>query len=374
MSRIRTQIISAGSGSVLYQGSSTTRQNDSESTSWHRCTDEFGVRDGAFAANHVFVKGSVSGRSPPAGLPYRQAQGWVPSYFRNPTGTFVSHLPVPGLPDLAQSAVHVAAATNPSKPLVDIPVSILELGDLPQLVRRFYGHAFQRIADLNMRYEFGVKPAVSDFLKLLEFKKAHDQQMKLLSKLRRGVVVRKAFVFAGTAEAYSGQTITVHSSPTEFACSVTKTYTRTSVQRWGYMSWTPDIPRFNTVAGSEADATFLAKRILLGLTLDPSTAWEALPWSWLADWFSNMGDWIASKRSLIPVTGGSPSICTTYRTTVEYIPRPNQWCSALTTGYQASLVTKVRDKASASLPSANLPLLTGRQVGILSSLAALRSR
>lgn len=378
MARQRTQVISAGSGSVRYQGNSVVRIDDSESTSWHRCTDEFRVRDGSLSVNHISNSGSVNGRSPPAGIPYRQAAGWVPNYFRNPTGTFISHLPVSGIPGLAESAVHVVNATNPSKPLVDIPVSIAELADLPRIVRDTYGHILKRIvkgaAKENLRYEFAIKPAVGDFIKLLEFKKAHDQQMKLLSKLRQGSVVRKAFIAAGTAESYSGSVITVHSAPSEFICSVTRGWTRTSVQRWGYVSWTPNIPEFNKLIGSEADATFQAKKILLGLTIDASTAWELLPWSWLADWFSNMGDWIASKRSLIPVSAGYPSICTTYRTTVEWIPRPNQWCSNLTSGYQTSLVTKVRDKASASLPSANLPLLTGRQIGILTSLAVSRFR
>lgn len=378
MSRQRTQVLSNGSGTAKYQGNSITRLNESESTSWHRCTDEFHVRDGAFTATHISTSGTVNGRNPPAGVPYREANNWVPTYFRNPTGTFISHLPVPDIPGLAESAVHVVAATNPSAPLVDLPVSILELVELPHLIRETYGHILKRIvkgaAKENLRYEYAIKPAVSDFVKLLEFKKAHDQQMKLLSKLRQGSVIRKAFVASGNAESYSGSVVTVHSAPSELICSVTRGWTRTSVQRWGYVLWTPDLPKFNRLIGSEADAIFQAKRILLGLTVDASTAWELLPWSWLADWFANMGEWISTKRSLIPVTAGYPSICTTSRTTVEWIPRPGQWCSNLTNGYQTTLVTKTRSKASASLPSANLPLLTGRQVGILTSLAVQRFR
>lgn len=39
---------------------------------------------------------------------------------------------------------------------------------------------------------------------------------------------------------------------------------------------------------------FNTKRLIYGLTLNAETAWNLLPWSWMADWFANIGDNIAS--------------------------------------------------------------------------------
>lgn len=41
---------------------------------------------------------------------------------------------------------------------------------------------------------------------------------------------------------------------------------------------------------SKASAAAIDARYLLGLDLSPSTIWNVLPWSWLADWFVNVGD------------------------------------------------------------------------------------
>lgn len=42
---------------------------------------------------------------------------------------------------------------------------------------------------------------------------------------------------------------------------------------------------------------FNTKRLIYGLTLNAETAWNLLPWSWMADWFTNIGDNIASMDS-----------------------------------------------------------------------------
>lgn len=42
---------------------------------------------------------------------------------------------------------------------------------------------------------------------------------------------------------------------------------------------------------------FNTKRLIYGLTLNAETAWNLLPWSWMADWFANIGDNIASMDS-----------------------------------------------------------------------------
>jgi len=42
------------------------------------------------------------------------------------------------------------------------------------------------------------------------------------------------------------------------------------------------------------DRHALEAKKLLGLTLTPDTLWNAAPWSWAVDWFSNTGDVISN--------------------------------------------------------------------------------
>jgi hypothetical protein len=217
---------------------------------------------------------------------------------------------------------------------------------------------------------------VSDFMKLLDFKSSVDKASKILSSFGNGPQVRKATVFSGSHQALPGTISVVQSSPSELTMSARHISTTTSVKVWGYVTWTPSIPDFGkSVLGDPESARLLAKRIALGLTLDASVAWELLPWSWLIDWFSNVGDYISSSRSLIPVRPNLPAICTTTRT-VQLFCNTNNAANIQHGKFQftRTRITKQRVRASSVYPSADLPLLSGRQVGILLSLAALRSR
>lgn len=364
-----------GGGFAIYRGFSTTRTDNSESKRVDQCTDEFGAHDGAFNAEHVFMTGSVNGTFPPGGTPSRTYSNWVPSGLRVTAGTGVSHLTIPGLPLITDAAVKALSVTNPSRPAVDLPIAILELKDLPDLVRDFGRGLLKRFADGNLRYQFAVKPMLSDLKKLLNFVESIDKQQQILDGFGKGAVIRKATIFRGSAQTSPNTISVVHSSPSELQMSARNVLNTTNVHRWGYVLWTPDVPKFSQITGDKEYARRLARDIALGLTLDASTAWELMPWSWLVDWFSNMGDWIASKRSLIPVYPGTPSICTEWRSQQVWSNTNNAaGIKHDTFTFVRNSITKRREKASAFFPSASLPLLTVRQTGILSSLAVLRSR
>ena len=376
MARIRTSRSGRQEGLGEYQGHSVYRSDISENSQLDTVTDEFGVRNGFFGVDHVYSTGAMTGRWPPTGVPFRQYTAWVPSYFRNPAVNSVPHLNVPGLPSFSDTAVRVLSATNPSKASVDLPVAIAELRELPDLVRKFGRGILRQIADGNLRYQFGVKPMVSDFCKLLDFKKSVDKQVQILQGFGKGPQVRKATVFTGSVVQEPGTILVVHSAPSELQMSCRLVSHTTTVQRWGYVTWTPTVPDFRQAfLGDPASAYALARKIALGLTLDASTAWELLPWSWLVDWFSNMGEYIDSHRSLIPVAPDTPAVCTTTKS-VQFYSNTNNAAGIPWDTFHFTRVrtTKQRMRASALFPSASLPLLTGRQTGILSSLAVLRSR
>jgi len=67
---------------------------------------------------------------------------------------------------------------------------------------------------------------------------------------------------------------------------ITETY---STKRWFSGAFTYHLD----IGERQRDQMFKAvdnARHLLGLNLDPETLWNLAPWSWLADWFGNVGD------------------------------------------------------------------------------------
>lgn len=370
--RTRTRFQTGNSGEAVLA-------NDrwmSEVTYYSTCVDEAMQRNQTFRVDHVSLRGAgISHRYlRPSGY-WLDLHNWMPQYFRDPR--FVQHLTVPGEPSLAASAVKVAYATNPSKPYMDLPVSFIELRELPDLVRSFGRGMLKRVADGNLRYEFGVKPMISDFIKLLDFKKAMDHQVKLINKLQKGGITRTAQIWSGSTESGAGPNEVMHSNPNYLLCYYRREKTITSSRYWGYMTWTPDPVKLDTFqAWDEHRVRLAARQIVFGATIDASVAWELLPWSWLADWFSNVGEWLSANRSLIPVRGNVPSICIERRTQALYVSTGNVY--GLQDGAHsvtAERISKHRLRQSATLPSATYPnLLTGRQSAILGSLATLRVR
>jgi hypothetical protein len=111
----------------------------------------------------------------------------------------------------------------------------------------------------------------------------------------------------------------------------------------------------------------------MGLTVDISTAWNLIPWTWLADWASNMGDVLAAHRNIVGQSLDGVAIMRQTRvtnTTESYGPDSyGTTMSALDTEY----VIKRRRSVPVIL-SAGLPLLNERQVGIVGSLVITRRR
>lgn len=313
-------------------------------------------------------------------------KNFTPDYFKD--GGPMSHLDDPNRPGNPDLAVQLVSRTNPSRPVANIPVALFELKDLPGLVRTIGTEAIRRIirqrklkdvAGANLAYQFGLKPMISDFVKLMNFKKSTEDRVKLLKKFQQGPLLRKTTLYTSVMTTTPGTIVTSNSAPSVFVIHHKLRRVVTTRKVWGYVKWIP-LPGFleQFPATREGDVALerRALQIVSGFTLDTLTLWEALPWSWLADWFSNTGDWLTSQRSLVPLYAEPPRICETITTNYEWECMDTSTAELITSGRfgTTTLTTKTRRITSAALPSAHLPALTIGQVNILSSLAALRVR
>lgn len=283
----------------------------------------------------------------------------------------------PILPSAATTLVFdtlndVLARSNPSKPIVDVPVFIGELRELPELFLIRGRKLLDLLAEGNLSYQFGWKPFISDLMGLLDFQSHLDTRAAYLSKLyQKGGM---SFTTKKDKSEYETPWSYLSSNMSAWCWGEEKSYART--ERWYSVKWVPEEDVRNHIRPL-SEIRQKAFRSMLGLEVSLSSAWELLPWSWLIDWFSDAGSYLTARRN---AAGFVPGQCFTmthsyrirWRRPTTWSARPN-WPEkpVFVTGY-VSEESKVRTLGSVSPVTIRVPILSFRQWGILASIGWLR--
>lgn len=255
-------------------------------------------------------------------------QGEIRKSFRsNGVQTYASSAGVAGCPPFvmpatdksAQTALMDAAVgyslngynrTRPGTPKADLLVGLTEivrdgfptipfngLHEMPLTsIPAYLKGMVQRFKDLGHEYlnvQFGWRPFVNDLRKLVALCGSLDEQLRKLiaqngKPIRRRTVLVDTNSIDMTATVFSSAYANVfggNGTPSTFGA---KTYYTKSTVTWEkvwynacYRYWIP-----NPMSGLWR---LRAMAILSGALPTPATLLGAMPWSWLADWFSNIG-------------------------------------------------------------------------------------
>jgi hypothetical protein len=267
-------------------------------------------------------------------------------------------------------ATQAVARTNPSRPYVDVPLVLFELKDLIPLIRDagrelFRGSLTNQVAQTNLFYQFGLAPLVGDTVKMLRFQDQVDRRVKELKRLRSKKGLRRTLSMGSFSE--TGQADKVYQSVGTYM--VGTFYAKSSLDVRAHVRWLP---------GEDANVLLtpdrfrdLAQSTILGLrSVEASTVWNAIPWTWLIDWFSTAGDFLAAHRNSIPATLEGVHIIR--RTTTVWSMGGGAFSDVVIHPVKVTRVTGSRAPSSVAL-SAQFPFLNGRQLGILASLATAGS-
>lgn len=293
----------------------------------------------------------------------------------------VAHLSVSGRPSGAVLASELLNRTNPFRDEVQSLEYVTELpsyGILAQkefkkrldnlvgsdLYKRFSG--LKKLAKADLLYHFGILPLISDIEKLLEFQKRVERRKLELDRLVTRGLKRTVDLWSGSNVAISTG-VNFHSSP-PIKGTITKTTTETIR---GHVRWYAS----QTLPSGGNELREMAKEAILGYRLDPATLYELLPWSWLIDYFLNLGSLIGGTRNMTQCHHSIPTLMTHTRTEASSSnhsePEGSGGSIISLTPIHLIKEEKTRLPASSTL-AARKTILTDGQTSILGSLAVLR--
>jgi len=192
----------------------------------------------------------------------------------------------------------------PGRPTASVANAAIELfrEGLPSIP----GRLFRRLTTARsagseyLNVQFGWKPLLSDIRKMYETYRNIDKQLNQLVKDNgRGIRRRRSLGKETSTIVTQGPRLQCYANLTGFVPPLgntnaasygqTDTIRHVHTERWfagKFRYYIPDI-------GSD-QWTKRATRALYGLNPTPDVLWNALPWSWLADWFANVGDVVSN--------------------------------------------------------------------------------
>jgi len=333
--------------------------------SYSKISDIVGPGDNApFTVNKFDVSGGVIEK------PYT---GFFSSYFNNYTCDYIQGIvfgiePLP-LDNMStvEAATRGAARTNPSRPSVDMPTELLQIHQIPDIIRQAGQNELGRVGGANLGYQFGVRPIINDVTTLSNVQKLiADRADELLRAERAGGIKRTVVVDASSNEEsrltylqtdglfirepvnwWTGETVSVHSR------------------------WVPD-GSYAPLTQSNREYVLMrrALRAITGGTIDGATAWELMPWSWLADYFGNVGEYFQASRNIVGLVLNDVAVMRHTVTRASFGGKSaDDWSMS---SFEAKRETKSRKTSFVAPTLSSNPFLNANQMGIVASLAATR--
>jgi hypothetical protein len=303
---------------------------------------------------------------PPISSTARLFDGMDVEATHNPGDILFDPIPITGSPTYGELAAKLLASTNPSRPVVDLPLAAYELREIPDLLRREGNGLIKQFGSMNLKYQFAFRPLMNDILNLLNFGDEVAKREKELLALKSSGLNRKRQLFSGSE---SGGVYRHLNSQWGFTTGNVWVPKTTTVQVWGHVKWFPDHNGLLT----RVDHRNLARRAVLGMTVDFATAWNMFPWTWCVDWFSSIGNHLIGTRNIVGAHHGPIRIMETSTTQGSYgkITSPGTKYSDEMSALKFSTVIKKRRAVTNTL-SAHLPYLSARQLSILGAIGVTR--
>lgn len=303
----------------------------------------------------VYVSGEVAGNNT---LTHAPAE---PSF----TPTIGSYYAARGTSQRnAENAAYVVkllASTHPFRPEYSVPTALAELLDIGSLFK-ITAKSFSELAGTSyLYYRFGIVQFVQDIKTLSSITKALESRIKEFDSLSKQGGTRRNIKLDGLGQSgkyASDETIfSTYGATVRADKSYYNYYEVRGSVRW---RWKNGV----TVNLSKLEAFNLAVLKVFDLgELDAATIWNSIPWTWLADYFIDIGNFLQSigDDNLVEPY----DICITRRcksTNTFYVSYKSSWIRTYGNGkYTIELTSRDADLVIPALPPLRYGLISKTQ-------------
>jgi len=295
----------------------------------------------------------------------------IPLFMANPGTTGYAHRGTSQRSlENADLALKFLADTHPFRSEFSVPTAIAELLDMGQLFKMAAKSYAGLLGGGYLNYRFGIVQFHKDIQTLstittsIESRIKEFDSMNLFGGLRRAPK-KPLYSTSGSAQSIS----TLHSEFGTFVDatkSTNWTYRITGSVRW---RWKGGI----YVSLSKLEAFNEAVKAVLDLgELDASTIWNSIPWTWLVDYFADIGSYLQAHENDGIVEPFDLCIMRAYRGKEAYVPRPTGYVGMTLSAGSTWTEINSRDVITSVplLPPIRLGLLSKSQALVITSLIA----
>lgn len=308
-----------------------------------------------------------------------------PCFYGMPYGHFPlgsDSLPASGMSATRSYGAQAWNQYKPGKPKVGASVFIAELRDLPgMLKKRAYAH--RNLGQHYLNYQFGWLPFVSDLRKMYTTYKNVDNIITNIYRnngkwvKRSGTVRSERSTVTEWSESWRVPVFNPLVSAdiddqTQLSC---KGIISQSERVWFSGRFRYYIP---AISSKILDSRWRANTVrkIMGLTITPADAWEAIPWSWLIDYFTNVGNVLSNIDS-----GYVDDVVASYayvmRSSITSASQQSSGVLLDGTAYSGTITQESETKARAAADPFGFEVsgdLSPRQLAILAALGISRNR
>lgn len=309
--------------------------------------------------------------------------------------------------EMIRWALKIVSETNPGVADVSVPQFLGELRELPSLLQNFGSQLFQqrfkwvrnpkdpipRLArnvkrsystfrpfstsgSFYLWYHWGIEPLLADLAKLLDLQRAIDRRVKEINELSAGKYMKKRVNLTQGEKKYTTRDNLIESSAAYIEADKTEHFTR---KAWGSIQWySPDWSPLRELSDEEIHQKAFYDAIGLNDYGLMAAAWELLPWSWLVDWFVDVGGAINALHNSFDMTWRGLCIMQHTKCSTEYMPRfPSEAlhryrevkCSPIVVSCERKRRT-VFPTLPLAFPLFKLPILSEAKLSVIYSLLA----
>lgn len=221
-------------------------------------------------------------------------------------GRFVAFVPpeypFPIAKNLDEYGASLYNRARPTNPEMDLANALYELKDLPRMLKqRFEFNGLKDVFDFNLAVQFGWLPLLSD---TRNFYQTHKVMHKRLQQLLRdnGKPVRRRVQGPKIQKTTLLGETTGMDFPLLSPLLLTSSYgdSARNASKEEYVEslnvWFSGRFRFWLPKGDFNDWRWTSRMMarIYGLRISPGVVYNAIPWSWLLDWFTNAGDAVSN--------------------------------------------------------------------------------